>query len=177
MAEYYIDFLCNDSQIVSVPRDLTKPWKTIDSMFSMVDIENHTQVPIDFPSTAMNRLVEFTKVHGDTEFEKDEKRFWMRFTEWDKQFFTFPTQPDSEYPIAMHNDDLKIANYMEYSLYLQASAQAYAYHIMKFTKKYNHDVDKLREYLGLPDDLTAEQKEELKKKYAWVYELESDDDL
>uniref|UniRef100_A0A915EBL7 Skp1-related protein n=1 Tax=Ditylenchus dipsaci TaxID=166011 RepID=A0A915EBL7_9BILA len=153
-----------DNQLIAVPLNPLAQSNTLLEMFqnSQFDLDD-PKIEISLPgisSEILLKIIEWCVAHDGLDElvvqvnEENGERIWLEMTEEEKQFF----QVDTNNLMLL----LNAANYLDIkSLYLYG-CQAAA-HIMK-----NNAVEQIRQRFNLPDDVTEEDKETIKKNNFWA---------
>ncbi|KAI1707825.1 skp1 family, dimerization domain-containing protein [Ditylenchus destructor] len=153
----------NESDIVEVPLKQIKQSHTFANMYQDLNLSKEDETFV-FPMPAVKpkifkKIVEWTANHVDVpdpEVKEDpqtRERIWFTLNEYENKFF--------DVPVDVHAELLTAANYLDIrTLYL--------YGCQKFAELLkDKSPAEIREVLGLEDDLTEEEKKEIRKQNVW----------
>ncbi|KAI1718335.1 skp1 family, dimerization domain-containing protein [Ditylenchus destructor] len=152
----------NESDIIEVPFKQIKQSHTFHNMFRDLGCDLDENFVFPMPAVkpdVFQKVVEWTANHigvPDPEVKEDpttRERVWFTLNDYENKFFDVPVDITAEL--------LTAANYLDIKHLYLYGCQKMAELIKSKTP------EEIRELLGLEDDLTPEEKEEIKKQNVW----------
>ncbi|KAI1722264.1 skp1 family, dimerization domain-containing protein [Ditylenchus destructor] len=158
---------CCDDRVVKADYESMKQSQVFLDMVEALNIDSHETGRMEFPAkkvkgATMENVVEWCKNHIDVlepeikERPDTKERIWFDFTEQEANFFK-ALQTQEVIELANAADYLSIHHL--YMFCCQNLAQR--------IKDVDLDPEKIREMFDLPDDLTEQEKKEIKEKNVW----------
>jgi S-phase kinase-associated protein 1 len=138
-----------------IPKEIAEFSQTIKNMLEDVGDSMSEQSAIPLPNilpATFEKIIEYCQYHLDHATDTPEA-----LKEWDLKFCDLPKEQ-------MFNL-LNGSNYLNIAMLFDHACQATAHQIE------NKTPEEIREYFGLPDDLTAEEKEKIKKENEWLGDI------
>jgi len=169
MAEMKLTFKLNDGTTIDVPKKYLYMMKTISDMLS--DMDNETfmdEIPITSDNITHQTMVEILtyclQYYENGPGSAEEKLFYENYdlnqtmapdSQWDKDFF-------SKFSLKELERVMNAANFLNMPGFVERSCK-----YLGETHINGKTPEQMREMFGLPDDLTAEEKEKINKENAW----------
>uniref|UniRef100_A0A915DRR1 Skp1-related protein n=1 Tax=Ditylenchus dipsaci TaxID=166011 RepID=A0A915DRR1_9BILA len=151
-----------EGKLIPVELEHIRQSKTFDQMY--LDLNLADGEPFEFPIPAVkteifNKVVEWFKEHVGREepvVKEDpatRERIWFDLTDYEKKFF--------QVPVEEHVELLTAANYLDIKSMYLFGCQCMAALIK------DKSPEEIRALFNLEDDLTAEEKDEIRKQNVW----------
>ncbi|ORX85157.1 ubiquitin-protein ligase [Basidiobolus meristosporus CBS 931.73] len=143
-----------DSQVFQVDKEVVKHSLLISNMLEDV---GETELPIPLPNVTgevLKKVLEFCEHHRNDLGEEIDEVVCTEMDDWDREFALV----DSKLLFAI----VMAANYLDIKLLLEVGCKIIANIIRGKTP------EQIREIFRLEDDLTEEEKEQIKKENAWA---------
>ncbi|KAH7725774.1 SKR-1 protein [Aphelenchoides avenae] len=154
----------SDHEKIDVEIDVLRLSHTFDTMYKDLNIDKEENFPGVFPvanveARVFKKVIEWCVEHKgqpDPVIEQDpntRERKWFTFSKYEKKFFDVPVEELEELVMAANYLDIK-------SLYYYGCQSIAA--LIK-----GKSPDEIRALFGLEDDLTEEEKNEIRKQNPW----------
>ncbi|KAH7696058.1 E3 ubiquitin ligase complex SCF subunit sconC [Aphelenchoides avenae] len=154
----------SDGEKIPVDIEALRLSHTFDTMYRDLGLEEHADFPGEFQvknveARVFNKVVEWCQEHKgqpDPVIEQDpntRERKWFTFSDYEKKFFEVPVEELEELVMA--------ANYLDVKSLYYYGCQSIAALIK------GKSPDEIRALFGLEDDLTGEEKAEIRKQNPW----------
>ncbi|CAD5218901.1 unnamed protein product [Bursaphelenchus okinawaensis] len=163
--QHDIIVVTNDQQRFNVPVNVMKQSKVFDTMFTnnFAEFAESREFHVDrIDGKVFEKVLEWCVEHkgqSDPQIEVDphtRERKWFSYTEFEKKFLDQPVEELEQIIMA--------ASYLDISSLYLYSCQAVA------AKLKGRTPEEIRALLGLPDDLTEEEKHNIRQKNVWTGE-------
>lgn len=146
----------SDDVVVNVPRIVCEECGTLKNLF---DFEADTDSPpfVNISAEMLETLIAFTLKYANEEKRKNELQLNIHnfhAKKWEKDFFK-PYEPKQLISF------LWLGDYLNFPGFINAVANTIAGRIR------GKSPEEIRECLGLPDDLTEEEREQIQAKMSW----------
>lgn len=145
----------NDDVVVEVPRSVCEECGTLKNLF---EFETDTPPFVNVSAEMLEALIAFTLKYSNKEKKENELQLNIhnfQAKKWENNFFEPYNKPEQLISF------LWLGEYLNFPGFINAVANTIARRIR------GKSPEEIREYLGLPDDLTEEEQKQIQAKMSW----------